>query len=78
LDTPRIREGAVSFIFYFLHFILSLLMFVFILLFYFLLFYFVSNSYKPFNVCSYEKRLLLGFLCVLVFKFGGRLDLCTF
>jgi hypothetical protein len=42
---------VVFFLFHFLHFIFES--------FYFLSFYFVSNSNKPFNVCSSEKILLL-------------------
>jgi hypothetical protein len=44
----------------------------------FVLFYFVSNCNKPFNVCSSKKNIVVSCLCVLVFKFGGRLGLCTF
>jgi hypothetical protein len=51
LDTHGIEECAVFFLSYFSHFIFESL--------YFLSFYFVSNSNKPFNVCSSEKILLL-------------------
>ena len=51
-----IGEGVKFFPFYFLHFIFESFHFF---LFYFILFCFVSNSNKHFNVCSFEKILLL-------------------
>jgi hypothetical protein len=65
-----IEEGAIFFPFYFQHFNLESFSFC-----HFVLFCFVSNSNKPFNVCSSKKILLL---VVDVFWCSSSGDALTF